>query len=356
MRRILNPDPSVPQTENEPLVRTVRFVCLIVLGTIFASPFLWTISTSLKELSETTKFPPEWIPRMDLFTAKFPDGRTIANAEVAWATPENFEPPERALLLSAEIAWVRPLGSSRPYRAVHKSDLEQTDRVLHFRWRNYAEAVKKIPFWRYAGNTLWLCLLSVIGVTVSSAIVAYGFSRIQWPGRDAVFLLVLATMMIPFPVIMIPLYSLFKELHLIGTMVPLWAPMFFGVPFFIFLLRQFFRTIPQDLTDAARIDGCGEFRIFWTILCPLSHSAITVVAIFQFIETWNDFLGPFIFLIDQSQFTLALGLQFFQSQHGGTDWHYLMAASTLVTLPVILLFFFAQRRFIEGISMTGMKT
>jgi len=156
-------------------------------------------------------------------------------------------------------------------------------------------------------------------------------------------------------VTMIPLYSLFRSMGLIGTMAPLWLPAFFGNAFFIFLLRQFFRTIPQDLTDAARIDGCSELRIFWSVICPLATSALTVVAIFQFIETWNDFLGPFIYLTDQNQFTLSLGLQFFQSKHGGTDWHHLMAASTLVTLPVIALFFLAQRTFIEGISMTGMK-
>ncbi|MCG3199859.1 MAG: hypothetical protein GHCLOJNM_04387 [bacterium] len=332
-----------------------RGIALVLLSVVFGAPFAWTVSTSLKELSETIRPTPEWIPRTTIYSAVV-DGRKIANAEVSWSTPSQIAPLGASLPRGLEVAWVRPRGSSTAFRPVPKSAVQPEGRAIHFRWRNYAEAVSKIPFWLYARNTLWLCALCVIGVTTSSAIVAYGFSRIQWPGRDIVFLIVLATMMIPFPVTMVPLYSLFKQLGLIGTMAPLWLPAFFGNAFFIFLLRQFFRSIPQDLTDAARIDGCRELRIFWSVICPLSTSALTVVAIFQFIETWNDFLGPFIYLMDQKQFTLALGLQFFQSQHGGTDWHQLMAASTLVATPVIVLFFLAQKTFIEGISMTGMKS
>ena len=344
----------IPTSEAEGLFRIVRFVVLVVLSLAFSAPFFWTLSTSLKELSETNRIPPEWIPRVTVYQAKV--GKSIiSNAEVQWSTPENIVPRTDDLPSGTQVAWVRPRGSKTNYRAIPKENLETVKRVVDFRWANYAEAVQKIPFWLYTKNTLWLCLLTVVGMTFSSAVVAYGFSRINWPGRDVVFVIVLATMMIPFPVTMIPLYSLFRKAGLIGTMVPLWLPAFFGHAFFIFLLRQFFRTIPHDLTDAARIDGCSEWRIFWNIMLPLSHSALTVVAIFEFITTWNDFLGPFIYLTDTEDFTLALGLQFFQSQHGGTDWHYLMAASTLVTLPVIALFFFAQRQFIEGISMTGMK-
>ena len=187
----------------------------------------------------------------------------------------------------------------------------------------------------------------------SSALAAYGFSRIEWKGRDKVFLVLLATMMIPFPVIMVPIYSLFKSLGWIGTFKPLWVPSFFAGAFNVFLLRQFFLTLPKDMSEAARIDGCSEFQIFLRIILPLSKPALLVVAIFQFMATWNDFLGPLIFLTEQKDFTLALGLQSFQSQHGGTAWHHLMAASTLVVLPVIVLFFFAQRTFIEGIATTG---
>jgi multiple sugar transport system permease protein len=223
-------------------------------------------------------------------------------------------------------------------------------------WRNYPDAIAAMGhFWRYAGNSLFLALVTMIGTVTSSALAAYGFSRVEWKGRDKVFVILLATMMIPFPVVMVPLYGLFKSLGWIGTFKPLWVPAFLAGAFSVFLLRQFFLTLPKDMAEAARIDGCNEFQIFWHIILPLSKPALLVVAIFQFMATWNDFLGPLIYLTEQKDFTLALGLQSFQSQQGGTAWHQLMAASTLVVLPVIVLFFFTQRTFIEGIAATGSK-
>jgi len=223
-------------------------------------------------------------------------------------------------------------------------------------WRNYPDAIAAMGhFWRYAGNSLFLAVMTVIGTVTSSALAAYGFSRIEWKGRDKVFVILFATMMIPFPVVMVPLYSLFKSLGWIGTFKPLWAPAFLAGAFNVFLLRQFFLTLPKDMAEAARIDGCNELQIFWHIILPLSKPALLVVAIFQFMATWNDFLGPLIYLTEQKDFTLALGLQSFQSKQGGTEWHQLMAASPLVVLPVIVLFFFTQRTFIEGIAATGSK-
>lgn len=223
-------------------------------------------------------------------------------------------------------------------------------------WRNYPDAIAAMGhFWRYAGNSLFLAIVTMIGTVMSSALAAYGFSRVEWKGRDKVFVILLATMMIPFPVVMVPLYGLFKSLGWIGTFKPLWVPAFLAGAFSVFLLRQFFLTLPKDMAEAARIDGCNEFQIFWHIILPLSKPALLVVAIFQFMATWNDFLGPLIYLTEQKDFTLALGLQSFQSQQGGTAWHQLMAASTLVVLPVIVLFFFTQRTFIEGIAATGSK-
>ena len=234
--------------------------------------------------------------------------------------------------------------------------LRDLDDSTDIQWGNFPAAVREMKhFWVYLGNTLILCLLTVIGTATSSAVVAYGFSRIDWPGRDKVFLFVLGTMMIPLPVVMVPLYSLFRELGWIGTLRPLWVPAFFAGAFNVFLLRQFFKTIPGELSEAARIDGCSEFRIFLQVIVPLAKPSITVVALFQFLYTWNDFLGPLIYLTDEKDYTLALALQAFQSQQGGTQWHYLMAASTLVVAPIIFLFFLTQRTFIEGVSMSGLK-
>lgn len=223
-------------------------------------------------------------------------------------------------------------------------------------WHNYRDAIDTMGyFWHYVANTLFVCLMTVVGTTISSALVAYGFSRIEWKGRDRLFLVLLATMMIPFPVVMVPIYGLFKQLAWIGTFKPLWVPAFFAGPFNVFLLRQFFLSLPTDISEAARIDGCSELQIFWHVILPLCKPALLVVALFQFMFSWNDFLGPLLYLTEQKDYTLALGLQSFQSQSGGTAWHHLMAASTLVVLPVLVLFFFTQRSFIEGIATTGGK-
>ena len=225
-----------------------------------------------------------------------------------------------------------------------------------FQWHNYPDAMRAMgPFWTFAGNSLLLAGLNVVGTVLSSAWVAYGFSRLDWKGRDACFFLLLMTMMIPFPVVMVPLYTLFRDFGWIGTMKPLWVPSFLAGAFNVFLLRQFFLTLPRDLSEAARIDGCSEFRIFWQVILPLAKPALLTVALFQFLATWNDFLGPLIFLARESHFTLALALQALQSTISGTPWHHLMAASTLVVAPVLVLFFFTQRTFIRGIATTGLK-
>lgn len=227
---------------------------------------------------------------------------------------------------------------------------------LHAR-ANY-EAVWNDPavtFPIYLRNTLVVAMLGVIGMTLSSAVVAYGFARIDFRGRSWLFGLMLATMMVPFPVIMGPLYLIFRELGWIGTLRPLWVPAWFGGAFSIFLLRQFFMGIPRELDEAARIDGCGHWRIFWRVIIPLSTPALLVVALFHFMFVWNDFLGPLIFLTHRDDFTLALGLQLYHSKAGGTPWNLLMAASTLVVLPVLVLFLIAQRNFIRGVSGDGLK-
>jgi multiple sugar transport system permease protein len=212
-----------------------------------------------------------------------------------------------------------------------------------------------VTFPIYLRNTLTIALLSVVGMTLSSAIVAYGFARIPFRGRTPLFILVLATMMIPFPVIMGPLYIIFKSLGWIGSLKPLWVPAWFAGAFNVFMLRQFMMGIPKELDEAARIDGCSHWGIFWRIIIPLSRPALTVVALFHFIYVWNDFLAPLIFLSHRDQFTLALGLQFYQSKAGNTPWNLLMAASTMVVAPVILLFLIARRALVRGIASEGLK-
>jgi multiple sugar transport system permease protein len=221
-------------------------------------------------------------------------------------------------------------------------------------WTYKGDRHKTVTFLTYLGNTLLVALLSVLGTLTSSSLVAYGLSRIQWRGRTTLFNITLATLMVPFPVLMVPLYGVFRSLGWIGTLLPLWLPAFFGGAFNIFLLRQFFLTIPSELSDAARIDGCSEFGIFWRIILPLARPALSVVALFTFLGAWNEFLGPLIFLTEPETFTMALGLQQYRSQFGGSEWHLLMAASALLVMPIIVLFFLAQKTFIQGISTTGM--
>ncbi|MGD1002558.1 MAG: carbohydrate ABC transporter permease [Candidatus Brocadiia bacterium] len=212
-----------------------------------------------------------------------------------------------------------------------------------------------VSFRTFLRNTLFVCVLGVIGSVLSNALIAYGFTRVRWRGRNTLFALTLATMMVPFPVLMVPLYGVFKTLGWIGTLKPLWVPAFFGSAFNIFLMRQFFRTIPEELSEAARIDGCSEWGIFWRIILPLSWPVLAVVALFHFLWAWNDFMGPLLYLTRKHTFTLALALQNYQSQHGGVQWHLLMAASAVVVMPIIILFFFTQKTFIRGIATTGIK-
>ena len=221
------------------------------------------------------------------------------------------------------------------------------------RLENYSEAVRYIPFLRYFLNTLYISTLVTIGSTLSSSFVAYGFSKLRWPGRDVLFLVTLGTMMLPPAVTIIPLYMEFKAFGWIGSFKPLWVPAFFGSAWSIFMLRQFYMTIPDELIDSAKVDGASHFRIWMKIVLPISKAPLAVVALFQFVFSWKNFFGPLIFLRDQDMYTLSLGLAFFQSRHGGTEWHLLMAAATLTTIPTFLVFIIASRYLIEGIRITS---
>ena len=225
-------------------------------------------------------------------------------------------------------------------------------------WENYPRAIYDfLPFVRFFRNSVVIAVFAVIGDVLSSAFIAYGFARLRFPGRSALFLVMLSTMMFPFAVRMIPLFIIFRELGWINTFLPLIVPSYFGTnAFFIFLLYQFFRAIPNQVTEVARVDGANELQIWWHIVLPLARPALAVVAILAFQQSWNDFLQPLVFLTDQNNFTVTLGLY---SLIGGQDatqrWQYLMAATVVTITPVVLLFFFAQRYFIRGITISGLK-
>ena len=222
-------------------------------------------------------------------------------------------------------------------------------------WGNYVEALTIKPFILYFQNTMIIVVLNILAVVLTSSFCAYGFARIRFPGRDFWFGIVMATLFLPYAILIVPQFIIFSRLGWVDTFLPLTVPLFFGGGAFnIFLLRQFFRTIPEELADAARIDGASEFGIYWRIMLPLSKPALITVGIFQFLASWNDLLGPIVFLRSQENFTIAVGLASFQSQLSNS-WDLLMAASTAMTIPVIILFFLAQRYFIQGIVMTGLK-
>jgi multiple sugar transport system permease protein len=219
---------------------------------------------------------------------------------------------------------------------------------------NYVYGLQAEPFGLYIVNSLVICCFSIIGALFSSSFVAYGLARIDWPLRTPLFVVILSTTMIPFYVTMVPLFTLFRTMGWVNTYLPLILPSFFGIPFFIFLLRQFFMTIPKDLSEAAKVDGANELVIFFRVVLPLARPALAAIALFQFLSVWSDFLGPLIYLNDASKYTVSIGLTFFQGQYT-TEYGALMAASTVMLVPVIILFFFAQKTFIQGITLTGVK-
>jgi ABC-type sugar transport system, permease component len=383
---------------------TRSFVIYGLLGgaaCVFLVPFAWLVITSLKPIEQSMTLPPSWIPRAyyaDLGAGKTEvtlDYRTrqsgavvervagenagamlfLADDQLAQLT--DADEPLR-VLQRVEPGWWRateklprdaPAGTPPRWRFVPDSDVESR---VKFRWENYPDALgsldggssdpasltskHRVSFWRFTANSLIVCVLGVIGTVFSNAIVAYGFARIRWRGRDAFFAVTLATMMVPFPVLMVPLYGVFRELNMIGTLMPLWVPAFFGSAFNIFLMRQFFRAIPEELSEAARIDGCSEWTIFWRIILPLSKPVLATAGVLHFLHAWNDFLGPLLYLTRKETFPLSLALQSFQAQNGGVQWHHLMAASTVTIIPVVVLFFFAQKTFVQGIATTGSKS
>jgi ABC-type glycerol-3-phosphate transport system permease component len=279
---------------SERLGTFARYVILILLAITFLVPFYWMVSSAMKDDNQVYTVPPIWVP----------NPAYVGNFLFAWQV-QNFN--------------------------------------------------------LYAFNTIFkYAIPSTIGTVLSSALVAYSFARMNWPGRDFCFAVCLATMMIPFQVRLVPLFIIFKELGWINTYLPLVVPAFFANAFFIFMLRQFFRTIPMELSEAAKIDGANEITILLRVILPLAKPALTVVALFAFMDAWNDYLGPLIYINNEPEWTLALAIQRMgraMAEVGAKTnaYPYLMAVSTIVTMPILLIFFFAQRAFIEGISLSGLK-
>lgn len=267
-------------------------ITYLVLATgcvVFLTPFLWMLTSSLKENTEIFLFPPRPFPKV-------------------------------------------------------------------FQWRNYQDALTAAPFGRYFLNSTFLSATIVFATTASSAMVGYGFARIRGWGSNALFAVVLGTMMLPGQVTMIPLYVMYSRMHWVNTYLPLTVPHFFGGAFNIFLFRQFFRGISPEIADAAKIDGCNHWRLFWRIIMPISTAAVATVAIMAFIWSWNELLGPLIYLNSQELYTVPLGLTMFNTYYAAqTPWHWLMATSVVAVLPQLALFFAAQRTFIQGIVVTGIK-
>ncbi|GAB4466446.1 MAG: hypothetical protein OHK0029_37780 [Armatimonadaceae bacterium] len=350
LRRVTrNPSHAAESTKT-----AAAHLTLLAGSFLFMIPFAWLISTSLKTDDEMAVFPPVWIPTQQVELPRI-QGMEGEPAKLSVFVPSGNQVAELGDLPSGDVR-VRDLQSGDEFTATR----EQLKKVRQVdpRWENYPEALEYLPKETnyglvFLGNTLLLTALTVTGTLISSSLVAFAFARLNFPGRDALFLVLLATMMVPGAVTMMPQFLIFRELNWIDTLRPLWVPAFFGAPFNIFLLRQFFMSIPTELEDAAKIDGCGPFGIYWRIMLPLVKPALAAIAILAILGAWNNFQGPLIYLSSPEKMPLAYALQLYQQQHGGEPG-LLMAASTLVILPIIVLFFFTQRYFIEGVSLTGL--
>jgi multiple sugar transport system permease protein len=335
------------------LGQAAAYALLLVGSAVFILPFLWMVSGSFKDLETVFEYPPSLLPMETLAVER--GGKRL---KLVTYEPAPNAPPQQALLLDQRPGQylVEPQrGGSDGIRQWVPAGHVSLLRRVHFRTENYAAAWTAKPFTRFTINTLIVTFCCILGQVLSASLVAFAFARLEWPGRNLLFFGMLATMMLPGEVTMIPSYLIFRRLGWIDTFLPLIVPSFLGGgAFFIFLFRQFFLTLPRELDEAARVDGCSTLRIYWSVLMPLCKPIVATIAVFSFVAHWNDFLTPLIYLNSSEKFTLALGLQFFRGTYD-TDMHLLMAASTLVLLPVILVFFFAQKQFVKSIVLTGMK-
>lgn len=256
-----------------------------------------------------------------------------------------------AVILLFPLYWL-VITALRPADEVYIYPPQWLPSAIYF--SNITDAWTKLPFNVFLRNSVLVTTVALVGNVISSSIIAFGFARLRSRFRDPLFVLVLSMMMVPSHVTLIPTYALFSMIGWVNTLLPLIVPQFFGTPFYIFLLRQFFMTIPYEIDDAAKIDGCTPLGIFWRMILPLSFPALAAVTIFSFQSHWNDFLGPLIYLSEPRLFTMALGVRLFVFQHY-TDYQGMMAVSALMMLPIMVVFFFAQKQFIQGVTLTGIK-
>jgi len=352
---------SADRTKQSRLLRLLSYLALSVVGLTMLLPFLWMLSTSLKAPAYAIEFPPRWIPSEPMTTEIAGETRPIAEVK--------GEPGVRVVVLrySPEGVHVRTLPAGRP-RVLSESQLLPV-RVVKFHWENYANA------WRAQGvrvrdafgglvreangflvfyaNSIIVSLLVTLGTVFTSSLAAFAFARMRFPGRDAIFVGYLATLMIPAIVIMLPVYAMLSQLRMTNTYLALVLPAMFSA-YGTFLLRQFFMTIPRELEDAAVIDGASPFAVYRHIVLPLSKPALATLTTFVFLHSWNDFLWPLMVVDRLALKTLPIGLAHFQDSYT-TDYHLLMAASVIVMAPVLVVFLLGQRYFVRGIALSGMK-
>jgi multiple sugar transport system permease protein len=371
--QLFTQEPRIIETESQLRGRLVRrqvrnffrsiagHGIIIFIGLFFFIPFLWMILTAFKSNQDVSHTPPRLLPydykyvtvngqQLPLYKVKTETGvRELAAVKIAEGRGTFVDPFNPDQVFEYKLQQ----GKERIAEAIMQ---------ITFRWQNFPDAMQRgsrptvgTSFWVYFKNSLIVAFFCIIGTLLSNTPVAYAFARLKFPGKNLLFILVLATMMLPFQVTMIPMYLLFNNvLHWGDSFLPLIVPAFFANAYDVFLLRQFFRTIPEEMSDAARVDGASEWQIFTQIVLPLSIPVLATVTVFTFLWAWNDFTGPLLFLTSPRNFTMALGLQDFQGQHTMV-WNQMMAAATVFTLPIIIAFFFAQKTFIQGIKLTGLK-
>jgi len=333
----------------ERIVSRIVIILLLACGAVLVSmPMVWMISTALQKQGAAAHMPPEWIPRDEL--------TMDVNGTQCYLYDIPVDGQMRRLVLlkkkGATGTFANPANLQETYDLPVNQGKRATAIVLH--WENFGQALTQLPFGTFALNTLRLVFFGTIGTVFSCCIVAYGFARFRARGLNLLFLVLLSTLMLPGQVTLIPTFVLFQKLGWYDTLLPLIVPSFFANAYDVFLLRQYMMTIPLELDDAARIDGCGPLGIFWNIIMPQIMPAVGTVAIFTSLYIWNDFFGPLIFLRSKENWTIALGLQSFNALYS-RQTQLLMAASTVMMLPCVLIFFFAQRLFIQGIVVSGVK-